>query len=53
MYSWPSTSVIREPVAEAIRNGNGWKSSTDRVEPPGITTAARSNNSIDFGRWAV
>ena len=34
----------------AIRNANGRMSSTERVDPPGNTADARSNNSADRGR---
>ena len=37
-------------LAEAMRKANGLTSSTDRVEPPGNTAEARSNNSRDRGR---
>ena len=48
MYSLPSTSYIREPLALAVKNGYGLYARTGLLTPPGMYLEASSKSFSEF-----
>src|SRR3954447_24947717 len=51
-YSWPSTSVIRAPDADAMKRGvppTAWNARTGEFTPPGVTARARRIRAAETG----